>query len=519
MSNEPFYQDSQFTQYVGDATEVIDSLPEHSVDSIMTSPPYFGLRVYDAPVRIFDNHNNCEHEWGENIITGDNRFRGEHSIVGRNKNPEVTLHGKFRSKFCSKCGAWQGVLGSESRPGDYIHHLVQIFDSCKRILKPSGSLWVNIADTRWNAKGSCFNPGGGNTSLQNNKKEAGVFPVQRGNKSDNPNIPVKSMVGIPERFAIAMIDRGWILRNKIIWHKNNCLPSSARDRFTDDYELLFFFTLNGKPLYWINEKTMQCVNKKPAGIHGQENIDWKYIPCPKCTSFESQVKTADCKRCNSTGVVRDSLWDSYDYYFEQQFEPMKYPERLFNPDTSEHKTTTLKDEGNRVTGGLHDGRTQYGNPALGRNMRTVWTINTRGLGKEYKHYAAFPAELCTTPILSTIPEFICSKCGLPKTKVYQKTGELIGEDGYGSRTAEVQGVSVTSSLLTKKVMEKEFSGLSTCSCSASFVPGVILDPFGGTGTTALEARRLGRRAICIDISESYAKMAVKRVTGIPNPFD
>jgi DNA modification methylase len=354
---------------------------------------------------------------------------------------------------------------------------------------------VNIADSRWNAKGSCYNPGGGPESWQSRNEDKDKYPLQRGNKGDNPDIPVKSMVGIPERFMLEMIRRGWILRNKIIWRKSNPMPSSAGDRFTDDYEFLYFFTLSKK------------------------------------------------------------------YFFEMQYEPMIRPEATFNPDTSNHSTLDLLNEGNRTTTGLHDGRTQYGSPALGRHLRSVWDIPTKGI-KGMKHHAVFPAALCTTPILASCPEFVCTKCGKPRVKIYKKvshyekreeahapnneptkvdsTGwerpdiELLGLSDCGcdhtgkTESGYDEGMNANRLAKLRQYAREhgeeyhnplELVGLSDCECANDFRPGVVLDIFGGSGTVALEARRLAREAWVIDISREYAEEAVERVTKLENPLD
>jgi len=101
---------------------------------------------------------------------------------------------------------WVGELGAESNFNQYINHLCDVFDEVKRVLRDDGTCWVNIGDTYHN----------------------------------------KNLSLIPFRFAIEMMNRGWIVRNVIIWHKTNATPSSAKDRFTVDFEYLFFFSKNKK---------------------------------------------------------------------------------------------------------------------------------------------------------------------------------------------------------------------------------------------------------------------------------
>ncbi len=164
----------------GDAYDVLKTFPDRYIDMCLTSPPYWALRDYDV----------------------------------------------------------DGQLGLEPTFEEYITKLCDIFDEVKRVLKNSGTCWVNIGDTysatRWSDSAG--------TSFMNKGKNLHKNQVFQ----KNTNLPDKCLVMIPFRFAIEMVNRGWILRNTIIWHKPNCLPRSMKDRFTDDYEYLFFFVKSKK---------------------------------------------------------------------------------------------------------------------------------------------------------------------------------------------------------------------------------------------------------------------------------
>jgi len=138
--------------YHGDSLEVLKTFSSESIDCIITSPPYYGLRDYGI----------------------------------------------------------EGQIGQEKTPKEYISNLMSIMDECKRVLKKTGSLWVNIGEGFIN----------------------------------------QSLSGIPERFVISMIDNGWIRRNSIIWHKSNCMPSSVKSRFTIDFEYFYFFVKDPKHYYF-----------------------------------------------------------------------------------------------------------------------------------------------------------------------------------------------------------------------------------------------------------------------------
>ncbi|HSA07605.1 MAG TPA: site-specific DNA-methyltransferase [Candidatus Gastranaerophilales bacterium] len=195
---------------VGDSLNILKSLPDKLVDCVVTSPPYWALRNYKTKPIIWGDDKDCQHEWEfeqqKHIFFPTNdKFGGKYKTI-----PQVE---EISTGFCVKCGAWLGELGLEPDFNLYINHLCDVFDQVKRVLKDSGTCWVNIGDTY-----------GGSS---------------RG-KYD------KSLLLIPFRFALEMVKRGWTLRNVIIWQKPNCTPSSAKDRFTVDFEYLFFFSKSKK---------------------------------------------------------------------------------------------------------------------------------------------------------------------------------------------------------------------------------------------------------------------------------
>lgn len=163
----------------GDALEKIKLIKDKSVDCIVTSPPYWQLRDY--------------------------------GVVGQ--------------------------LGLEDTVEEYIKKLLDIFDECWRVLKDTGTVFINMGDTYSNVN-SKFISGSNNKNYYIDNQKA-----KTRRKSD---IRRKSKMMIPERFVIAMIERGWILRNEIIWHKPNVVPEAVQDRFTNDFEKIYFFTKNQK---------------------------------------------------------------------------------------------------------------------------------------------------------------------------------------------------------------------------------------------------------------------------------
>ena len=194
----------------GDSLEVLKTLQDESVDCVVTSPPYWALRDYG-----------CD-----------------------------------------------GQLGLEPTFQEYIEKLCNIFDEVKRVLKKEGTCWVNLGDTYGGSgKGS-----GGNSEKQMTNTNKGSYFKKSKESWTFEKAPVgdvqKCLCQIPSRFAIEMTNRGWILRNEIIWHKPNCMPSSAEDRFTVDFEKVFFF-VKSKKYYF--EQILEPYESEPTDADRKRN--------------------------------------------------------------------------------------------------------------------------------------------------------------------------------------------------------------------------------------------------------
>jgi len=255
--------------YKGDALEVLRTFPEKSIDCVITSPPYWALRNYGTEPIIRGGDVSCDHNF---VPSGKNIKHPSDTILGDRRFVDMETE-----SICNKCGAVKVSLGLESTPQLYVNHLCNIFDEVKRVLKDEGTCWVNIGDSYSQSGGS--GTAEGHTQF-GKVEEVGKFVPSKRVK----NLPPKCLCLIPDRFAIEMINRGWVLRNEIIWYKPSCMPSSAKDRFTVDFEKIFFFVKQSK--YFFNQQfeTMQDVTLKRAkyktnsektemGIYGGMDID------------------------------------------------------------------------------------------------------------------------------------------------------------------------------------------------------------------------------------------------------
>jgi DNA modification methylase len=270
---------------IGDVVEQLKVLPDRSVATVITSPPYWGLRDYGTAT------------WeGGDEFCDHSQFLGGN---GEKSSKQITSNGtqKYQYKdICKKCGAKRkdNQIGLESTPKEYVMALQKVFSEIHRVLKDEGTLWLNLGDCYVGGKGKS---GQGSPESQQKRADAGEslnkHYQQMGGKNltravDNMKImrenglKPKDLVGIPWRVAFALQDDGWFLRQDIIWAKPNPMPESVRDRCTKSHEYLFMLTKSARYYYnheAIREKAVTGKWKKMPAIGGlkhQENGNHTY---------------------------------------------------------------------------------------------------------------------------------------------------------------------------------------------------------------------------------------------------
>jgi site-specific DNA-methyltransferase (adenine-specific) len=289
----------------GDCLQVLKTLPDESVNCVVTSPPYWALRDYGT-AKWIGGDPDCDHKAAKEKSRYDYHVESKKQVVKDGKSGTDAPRYK---DVCPTCGAQKkdAQLGLESTFQEYINKLCGIFDEVKRVLREDGTCWVNLGDTY--------------TS--------------------------KCLLQIPSRFAIQMTDRGWILRNEIIWYKPNCMPASVKDRFTVDFEKVFFFVKNKK--YWFETQYENCKFMEVWSRKGG-------------TSSDSPYNKNNPRRCGLTKIE-----------IAQNRKGASYQDPLHTKPINEQ----------------------------GRNKRCVWKVNT----KPYKeaHFATFPETLVEPMIKAGCP--------------------------------------------------------------------------------------------------------------------
>lgn len=380
----------------GDALTKLKELKTQSIDMVMTSPPYWALRDYGV----------------------------------------------------------KRQLGLEPTFDLYIKHLCDIFDEVKRVLKDIGTCWVNIGDTYSGQMGK--RSGWTDNKLGFEKEEA----IEKGVCLTNKNkfeysIPSKCLTLIPFRFVIEMVNRGWILRNIIIWHKPNCMPSSIKDRFTVDFEYLFFFSKKKKYYF---ETQYECL---------KENTDIKYrqkLRENKHYNSKEPYKNNLPKSFNLQGRNKRTVWSICSKPFKESHFAV-YPEELCE--------TPIK------AGCPKFVCKKCGKPKekISIKEKIEWDLCECGKKKQKRY------DIC----------YDCSE-ELAKKKGLEYAGRKIARNQHWKK---------------RRIINSELK--PTCNCKVGFIEGIILDPFFGAGTTGLVALKQNKKFLGIELNKEYIKIAKARL--------
>lgn len=282
----------------GNAVDVLRAMPAESIDCCITSPPYFNLRDYGV----------------------------------------------------------EGQIGLESSVEEYIQKLVDIFNEIKRVLKPNGTLWLNIGDS-YNGSGKSRNADGQvgklNSDIQSSNKG-----IQKGrlSKTSVAYLKPKDLIGVPWMLAFALRKEGWYLRQDIIWEKPNCMPEAVKDRCTNCTENIFLLS-KSRTYYFDNEAIKEpCVGFDKSSPRGSKGA----------LTLNAGRRKGNNKSFRGGGVYTNN--------------------RSFNNSADKSKATV----GN------------VPNETGLRNRRNVWKISTQGCKEA--HFATFPERLAELCLLAGCPE-------------------------------------------------------------------------------------------------------------------
>lgn len=338
---------------LGDVRDRLADLPDGSIDCVITSPPYFQLRDFGVA----------------------------------------------------------GQLGLEATVDEWVDELKLVCSGLARVLKSSGSLWLNLGDSY--------------------------------SRHHRCGAPPKSLVLAPERLLLTLAADGWIVRNKIIWAKTNPMPTSVTDRLSGTYDLVYLLVRS--PRYHFDLDAIRVAHR------------------------------------SQTTKRRGGVYP---------------PERASAP------LWRQRGGGNRGLGAQRE-RGEVGH-RLGKNPGDVWQIsaaNYRGA-----HFATFPPALVERPLLAGCPERVCSRCGCP----YKRESRAVRTE-LGVSQARRAPRDVHRFKHHYRVSRRRGPLRPGCSCRAASQPGLVLDPFLGSGTVALVAQQHDRDWLGIELNPDYAAIAQARI--------
>jgi len=237
-------------------------LANKSIQTCVTSPPYWGLRDYGTAIWIDGDNPACEHLQSRNAGEETSTLEGGQKTNSHNQEP-------YKS-YCRKCGAIRidNQLGLEKTPEEYVENMVKVFREVWRVLRDDGTLWLNLGDSYANKGVSDSSKVGGFTGDRIRKGAKGIMDSRP--REIPQGLKIKDLVGIPWRVAFALQAEGWYLRNDIIWHKPNPMPESVKDRCTKSHEYIFLLSKN-KKYYYDAEAVKEPVTGNAHSKHSKGN--------------------------------------------------------------------------------------------------------------------------------------------------------------------------------------------------------------------------------------------------------
>jgi len=446
----------RLTILCGDALDKLREMADQSVHCCVTSPPYWGLRDYKVTPT----------GWPEMIYK---------PMPGL---PPITIP----PMVC--------CLGAEPTPEAFTGHLVIVFREVRRVLRDDGTFWLNLGDSYFGSWGNYSGQNRGHGSQREitngSQVEAraydGLEKMRPPTAGKHTDMKPKDLCMIPNRVALALQADGWYLRCDIIWAKRNCMPESVTDRPTRSHEFLFLLTKSERYFYdaeAIKEPCIYDVDGTGTAARKARVAGNKLLP----TGERNGIRPAGYKNSvnfdgKNKGNEKQRGHSRRHAGFNDRWDAME----------KEEQCTGM------------------------RNKRDVWTVAPANYPDA--HFATYPPKLIEPCILAgTSAKGCCPACGAPWERVVERQpnpskGTNTGPDLTGG-APNMGGNRQTSAGLHRNggnvegPPAKTIGWQPTCNCPSTINrsrPSTVLDPFGGSGTTAEVALSHGRRAIVIELN-------------------
>ncbi|HEV2317748.1 MAG TPA: site-specific DNA-methyltransferase [Thermoplasmata archaeon] len=434
--------------------DVLRQLPERSIQCVVTSPPYWGLRAYGTNPQVWGGDPAHPHEWS---ATPPRRSRSAEdatsalelaSVGGRNYEAQG-------GSSC-KCGAWLGELGLEPTPDLFVAHLADVFDEVRRVLRDDGTLWLNLGDSySASPRGGFDRPG----PAEVGREIEGRRSVEGFDKRTSGLKP-KDLVGIPWRVAFELQRRGWWLRSDCVWAKPNPMPESVRDRPTRSHEYVFLLTKSERYFYDADavrtpysQATMPEIGEKYGGV--ATKAFRQYRAQDASDAKRSMIRSLEK---NGSANLKSVWWIPTQPYPEAHF--ATYPEEI---------------------------------------VETCLGSGTSERGACSKCGAPWRRQVEVSYVKSPAHGPGSSMAG--SRHAPHTDDHLVAGRSNKTSIAELPRVAKVSETIGWE---------PGCDCNAEVIASLVLDPFCGSGTSLWVARSLGRRSVGIELNHEYAALARKR---------
>lgn len=414
----------------------------------------------------------------------------------------------------------EGQIGMEETPEEYVANLVAVFRAVREVLRDDGTVWLNLGDS-YNA----YNGNRGASTSFQAATESACPSLPSGHGLTAKGLKIKDLIGIPWRVAFALQADGWYLRAAIPWIKRNVMPESVTDRPTVAHEYVFLLAQSAD--YYYDPEAVRV----GASQHPQRRLtkrgsarDVAMRP-DRVNPYALRDETGqDAKGGQRHRRTTDWFFDTLREIIDQDGQGLLTGEDgdplafVVNPMPCTWAFCRC--------GALYEGKertkivkTKVTNPD-GREV-VIETCPACGCSDRWvRHFAAYPERLVTPCILAATSEKgECPTCGKPWVREVHHvpmefrpsaTQEEFRASGVGSTATKLAGT------LLKPAEHHTTGWRPSCSCRDVAgeplppIPQVVLDPFGGSGTTGIAAAHLGRSATLIELNPEYAAVARAR---------
>ena len=443
----------------GNCLDKLKELPAESVDTCITSPPYFNLRDYQQP----------------------------------------------------------GQLGLEDTFQDYIDNLVEVFEEVKRVLKPEGTLWLNLGDSYSSS------PTGSIGKSKKQKSNMGSHKDFKRNKI--LSLPQKNLIGIPFRVAFALQAAGWYLRQDIIWNKPNPMPESVKDRCTKAHE--YIFLLSKSPKYYFDNEAIKEDAKFPEGPNTPKSIKAvKGVYSKNLQKIGANPKRN--KRSVWTVTTKPFKGAHFATFPMDLIEPCVLagcPEKVCVACGTPYKKEIVVEKN------------------LTKEQADQIKANLIKTDKEKKPYAIIEKEFRNQVIeYRNLPKHDDLRNYLKKFRSksnytideieqhfgtqaphhwFEKNGSYPGKEDWLVLKSLLKLDDTYDAAMTEVFYKSGLKGANSyvegdwqqqCNCETNETkPGTVLDPFGGSGTSGIVASNHNRNAVLIELNAEYIEIARQRI--------